>query len=117
MSGVIQKDVGGIVPTIYHWDEHNQAIHVERCYDAEPLIELHKAMDSHGVDTWNADRSGVAVADVPITLLEECRKQGWDPMHPDNNVRFLNLLKDKFPHFLTSKRGWMQNGIIVKGKR
>lgn len=117
MSGIIQTDVGGIVPTIYHWDEHADTIHVERQFDAEPLIELHKSMQAHGADGWNADRSGVAIADVPITLLEECRKEGWDPLLPDNNARFLQLLQQKYPAFLIGKQGWMQNGVIVKGAR
>lgn len=118
MSGVIQKDFVGALETVYHWDEHTQEIHVERCYDAEPLLEKIKRLRSLGFSGHNSDRSMRALSEVPLTLLEQWRAEGVDFLNPDHSAEIERRLRSPdLSGFRLDLEGSMQNGILVTGKR
>lgn len=118
MSGVIQRDFGGIVPTLYHWDEHTEELHVQRTQDVEPLLEKIKRLRSHGFDGYTEDRSARAISEIPVTILEQWQKEGLDFMDPNHHAEILKRLKSPdLLGFRLDLEGGMRRGIIVKGDR
>lgn len=111
-------DTQGIVPTIYHYDEHDDALHVERWMDAEPTLEKIKRLRSLGFDGYNSDRSMRAFAEIPITIIEQWKKEGVDILNQDHwpEVR-RRLMSPDLAGFRLDLEGGMRNGIIVKGVR
>lgn len=119
MSGIIQTDFAGVVPTVYHYDEHTDELHIERKFDAEPLLEKIKRLRAHGHDGFNTDRSQRALCEIPLTILEGWRAEGVDFMNPDHNDEVLKrLTAPDLMGFRLDLEGGMKHGnIIVKGDR
>ena len=111
-------DTSGLVPTIYHYDEHDDSLHVERWQDVEPLLEKVKRLRAHGFDGYNGDRSMRAFAEIPIAILEQWKKEGVDFMNPDhwNEVR-KRLMDPALRGFRLDLEGGLHNGVVVKGAR
>jgi hypothetical protein len=115
----IQRDQAGIVPTVYHWDEHTEELHVERIQDVEPLIEGIKAAKLHGYDGFQQDRAGQVIAEIPVTIVEQWAKEGVQWWNKDHDAEIRRRLNDPALaafRYDNSHSGNTPN-IIVKGKR
>lgn len=115
--GVIQRDRDGIIETVLHWDEHTETLHVERTQDVEPMLDRIKAMRAAGFDGYNHDRSVRAIAEVPVAILEQWRKDGVDVMNPDHNKEVMKRLNDPALRDLRLDTNTAHSGIIIKGDR
>lgn len=111
-------DTEGLVPTIYHYEEHTGDLHVERWMDAEPTLEKIKRLRSLGFDGYNADRSMRALAEIPVTIIEQWAKEGVDFLNRDHWPEVKRrLMSPDLRGFRLDLEGNMRNGIIVKGAR
>lgn len=111
-------DTSGAVPTIYRYDEHTDETHVYRWQDVEPILDGIARARAHGHDGYNADRSMRAFAEIPITIVEQWRKEGVDIMNPDHWKEVRKRLMDPaLRGFRLDLEGGLHNGVIVKGKR
>jgi hypothetical protein len=116
---VIQRDNLGIVPTVFHFDEHTGELHVERRQDdVEPLLDAVKRAQAQHWDGFNADRSLQLIAEIPVTVAEQWAKEGVDIYNPDHNAECMKRLNDPaLRGFRFDKGANVGSGIIIKGER
>jgi hypothetical protein len=115
---ILQRDHDGLVETVLHWDEHTQTLHVERTQDVEPLLDRNMALRAAGWDGFNNDRSLQAIAEVPITVLEQWHKEGVNYLDPDHNAEVMKRLRDPALSKLRLDTPSANRGhIIVLGER
>ena len=114
----LQKDLSGDIINAYRWDEHTQELHVERIQDVEPVLERIKRAKAHGADGYNADRTMRAIAEIPVVVAEQWKKEGVDITNPDHDGEVRKRLNDPaLSGFRMDRRDANAGKIIVKGVR
>jgi hypothetical protein len=115
---LIQVDGDGIITTRLHWDEHDESLHVERVQDVEPVLEMVKAMRTHGFDGYNADRSMQATHVLPITVLEQWQREGVEWWNRDHDGELRRRANDPALNGFRIEQKQANGGrIIVTGVR
>ena len=64
-------------------DGEGTTYHVEKVQDVEPILDRNGRLRNLD-DGFNADRSGRRIASVPIIVIEQWRKEGFDVFDPNN---------------------------------
>jgi hypothetical protein len=113
---LIQRDHAGLVQTDLYWDEHTEEMHVARVQDVEPVLERNKAIRAAGWDGYNGDRSMRAVAEIPVTIVEQWQREGVEWWNQDHNAELQKRIADPaLSGFRIATPAANAGRIIVKG--
>lgn len=85
-----------------HLDSDGRVI-FESVQDVEPILESNR--EKRRIDDgYTKDRTMKRVGRIPLVMVEKImREKGWNPLHPSNSERLLQLLDDPdYSHFKTS---------------
>lgn len=79
---------------VFHWDESEKRFAIEYKQDAEPTVNLAKAIDSE-TGGWSPTREWKHVASVPVTVqLQMIQRYGADPFKRGNEDLLKRVLND-----------------------
>jgi hypothetical protein len=91
--------------TTYAYDDVDDKITFAYRQDVSGLLAENRALQNHN-DGYTQDRTMKRVARIPLVVCEKIRiEKGWDPMHPHNSEKLLQLLDEPEYAYLKTSEG------------
>lgn len=89
MTATLPSSVG----TRIWLDEGERKIVVQRQQDVEPVLELNKALQTLG-DGYSRSGNLRRVGSIPLVVIEQWLREGFDAFDPNNRVELRRRLND-----------------------